>query len=281
MFYITSIRHSFPEKAGFFINRKKGYVGYTFLHFYNSVELLINGKIIVTAPHACLLYAPGTSQYFKSEGPLVHDWFHFSSDVPLPEGMLCDTLFYPADYSLVSAIVRELENEFSSDKPYRQELITIKVRELFAKIARNSSSENTPAISHKVKKNLSEVRAYVFSHLGEQWTVEKMANRAYLSTSHFHSLYRTLFGKSPLDDLIAARVYSAQLALTFSNEPLASIATRLGYNSLSHFVRQYSAIQGCSPGKYRRLYAEERWIQPHADSDDMYLTLKKAIKAKL
>ena len=48
MFCITSIRHSFPEKAGFYVDRKNGYAGYTFLHFYNSVELLVNGELITT-----------------------------------------------------------------------------------------------------------------------------------------------------------------------------------------------------------------------------------------
>lgn len=270
MFCITSIRHAFPEKAGFFIDRKKGYVGYTFLHFHNSVELLVGDKIITTNPHACILYAPGTRQFFKSHTRLVHDWFHFSINMPLPEGMLCDTLYYPSDHTFITAIVRELENEFSADKPYRQEIIDLKTHELLVKIARDAGSENTTAISHKVKKNLLELRTYVFSHLGEQWTVEKMASRLFLSTSHFHSIYRTLYGKSPMDDLIAARIYSAQLALTFTNEPLSSIATRLGYNSLSHFVRQYSAIQGCSPGKYRKNYSQKRWMRPENDGDNMY-----------
>ena len=277
MFCITSIRHSFPEKAGFYIDRKNGYAGYTFLHFYNSVELLVNGELITTQPHACILYAPGTRQYFKSETPLLHDWFHFSLDMPLPEGMLCDTLYYPTSYTFVTAIVREMENEFFSDRPYQQEVISLKTHELLVKIARYSDSENTPAISHKVEKNLSKLRTYMFSHLGERWTVKKMASQLFLSTSHFHSLYRTLYGKSPMDDLIAARVYSAQLALTFSNEPIASIATRLGYNSLSHFVRQFSAVQGCPPGKYRKQYAGKHWMRPTNDGD-MYAIDKSVIQ---
>ena len=280
MFYITSIRHHSTEVAGFTINRKKGYTGYTFLHFHNKVELMVDGKLIITEPHACILYAPGTMQFYKSIGPLLHDWFHFSSNTPLPLGMVCDSVYYPSDCGMVSDIVKELENEFFTDMLYHQEIITIKVKELFTKIARNANSENPPGITHKVKKTLSEVRSYVFSNLGEQWTVEKMANRAFLSASHFHNVYRTLFGRSPMDDLIAARVYSAQLALTFSNEPLTSIATRLGYNSLSHFVRQYSAIQGCSPGKYRRRYAEESWIRPENDTDNMYAVETQAPRKK-
>ena len=37
--YISSLRHAWPEKAGFTIVRKNGHPLYTFLHFYGSVEL--------------------------------------------------------------------------------------------------------------------------------------------------------------------------------------------------------------------------------------------------
>ena len=80
-----------------------------------------------------------------------------------------------------------------------------------------------------------------------------------------------------MEDLIAARVYSAQPALTFSNEPIASCALRLGYNSLSHFVRQFGAIQGCPPGKYRKQYAEKHWMRPTNDGD-MYAIDKSVIQ---
>ena len=43
MFKTESIRHAWPEKAGFAINRPKGHWQYTFLHFgsYNLLVLVI------------------------------------------------------------------------------------------------------------------------------------------------------------------------------------------------------------------------------------------------
>ena len=77
MFKTESIRHAWPEKAGFAINRPKGHWQYTFLHFFNSVEILAEGKLTKAPPHACILYRPGTPQYFISRQPLTHDWIHF------------------------------------------------------------------------------------------------------------------------------------------------------------------------------------------------------------
>ena len=81
---LYGIRHAWPEQAGFCLNRRKGYPGYSFVHFLTSVEIVIGGVRTVTPNHACIIYAPGTPQYFIARQPLVHDWFHFSE---MPEGL--------------------------------------------------------------------------------------------------------------------------------------------------------------------------------------------------
>lgn len=269
MLHITSIRHSYPEKGPFCIDRKQGYAGYTFLHFYNSMEILINGKIITTRPHACILYAPSTKQYFKTENNMAHDWFHFSTEDPLPEGILCDTIYYPSDHSVITAIIREMENEYFSRKSHYHKLIELKALELFVKIIRTSNHEAVPAVSHQLKKDFSALRTYVFSHLDEHWTVEKMAKRVNLSTSHFHSLYRTLYGKSPMDDLIVVRCNAAHVALVYSTEPMASIAKRLGYNNIYHFIRQFRSIFNITPGALRKNHADvPLWVVPPQKTTD-------------
>ena len=96
---LYGIRHAWPEQAGFCLNRRKGYPGYSFVHFLTSVEIVIDGVRTVAPNHACIIYAPGTPQYFIARQPLVHDWFHFSE---MPEGLPecldlpLDTLLYKA-----------------------------------------------------------------------------------------------------------------------------------------------------------------------------------------
>ena len=70
------------------------------------------GVRTVTPNHTCIIYAPGTPQYFIARQPLVHDWFHFSE---MPEGLPecldlpLDTLLYPRQPELITAIVQEME----------------------------------------------------------------------------------------------------------------------------------------------------------------------------
>lgn len=216
---------------------------------------------------------PGTKQYYKSNQDLLHDWFHFSIEDPLPEGLLCDTIYYPSDHSVVSAIVRELESEYFSRKKHHQRLITLKIQELFYKLIRISNCERTIILEHTQKKNLLALRTYMFTHCGEHWTVEKMAKRVEMSSSHFHAMYRQLFGRSPMDDLISVRCNTAYIALQQTSESIKSLAERLGYNHTSHFIRQFRSLYGVTPNMVRKNRTNQPfWIHPLQQSNDISAT---------
>lgn len=251
MYEITSVRHAWSEPAGFEIDRKQGLEVYTFLHFYDSVQLLVNGKIIITRPHACILYAPDTPQYFTSSTPILHDWFHFSTQQPLPEGVHCDTVYYPANHSFVTNIVSELESEFTTQKAFRDTIIDLKISELLIKVTRSNLDTRTP-LNRWTRESLQKLHLEMFMHLEKHWTVSEMASRLYLGASHFYNAYRTLYGCSPHEDLINARIRAAANALTYSDESIAAIAEELGYNNVSHFSRQFHAQIGMSPSAYRK-----------------------------
>ena len=146
---LYGIRHAWPEQAGFCLNRRKGYPGYSFVHFLTSVEIVIDGVRTVTPNHTCIIYAPGTPQYFIARQPLVHDWFHFSE---MPEGLPecldlpLDTLLYPRQPELITAIVQEMESEYFSRKSGSTRLIMLKMTELFIKLSRSLSDEYTACL---------------------------------------------------------------------------------------------------------------------------------------
>lgn len=79
-----------------------------------------------------------------------------------------------------------------------------------------------------------------------------MAARIPLSESRFYTVYKSFYGTSPMEDLIRARIDSAKNALLFTDRTISSIAESLGYNNLTHFIRQFRSFTGMSPSGYRR-----------------------------
>lgn len=252
---ITRARHAWPEDKGFTIHRPRGIREYTFLHFHGSVRLLMDGEIITTPPGACIFYSMDTAQWFQSPGPLVHDWMHMVGAVPeslAAVGLEPDRLYVPGSGQFVTAILREIEFELLTHTDHNP-LPELKYRELLIKLAREvrRSSAEGP-LKSGVKNQLRQVRTRIFSQLDKSWTVKEMAELAYLSPSRFHTLYRTAFGISPMDDLIRARIDTAKNRLCNSDETVALLANHLGYRNVTHFCRQFKSLTGLTPMEFRR-----------------------------
>lgn len=255
MLKTEAIRHAWPEKAGFVIDRPNGHWQYTFLHFFNSVEILDHGKLIRTPPHACILYRPGTPQFFISHQPLTHDWIHFSGDlsgIPGMDDFQTDTLFFPPLPDFITGIVRECEAEFFGTRPCRDEMLELKTKELFIRLSRAVSGENSLPIDLGTEERLRKLRGEIFFSLAHKWTVAEMAREINLSQSRFFSIYRSIYGVSPIEDLINARIDRAKRDLVMTDKTLQTISDSLGYGSISHFIRQFRTVTGMSPGAYRK-----------------------------
>ncbi len=261
MFKVTSIRHAFPEKASFFIDRPNGLGEFLFLHFYNSVEIIMHGKKIITEPHAVILYNPETPEYYKSYEPLLHDWFHFrgdKNDLKL-NNLKFDEIYYPNNYKFITETVAELETEFFKDETHRDILSDLKIKELLIKIDRDITNTQEELSKPEYIKDFRYLRGEVFSNLDKNWTVSNMAKRLGLSESHFYLLYKKIYGITPTADLINAKINSAKNMLLFQNMRIDDIAIALGYKNTTHFIRQFKANIGISPTAYRNKFKNGRF----------------------
>lgn len=254
---VSAVRHDWPEKAGFNIYRPSGYGQYTFLHFTTAVDFVINGELIKVRPGACIFFTPDAPQEFFSSQDVIHNWMHSGDELKalLQEYEIeTNCILYPNYTDFISEIFRKIELEFFSANPYREELLQAYVKEFIIKLSRALKSEvNAKIIHRKDREKLRSVRKEVLSHPEIKWTVEEMAKLAALSSSRFHAVYKILFGTSPMQDVIEAKIgYARSLLLSDEQLTLPVIAERLGYNDHYHFIRQFKAVTGVTPGTYRK-----------------------------
>lgn len=254
---ITDIRHDWPEKAGFTLVRPTGIETYTFLHFMNSVEIVINGEKVVTRPGACIFYTPDEPQWFHSEEELIHNWAHFEPGFHaqlLRYHISENTLLYPRTAEFISGVFRKTEAAFFSDEPFRDDLLDAYTTEFLVRFSRAITEESyLPTVSRADREKMQNLRHTVLSDPEKHWTVPQMASLASVSASHLHALYRAVFGTSPMRDLIEARIRYAQSLLLSGNDlPITEIAERSGYADPYHFIRQFKRITGETPAAYRR-----------------------------
>ncbi|MFT3767088.1 MAG: AraC family transcriptional regulator [Minicystis sp.] len=88
--------------------------------------------------------------------------------------------------------------------------------------------------------------------VAEPWTVESLAAKVGLSRSGFAARFAALVGEPPLQYLTRWRMARAAELLRDTNESMAEIAARVGYESVPSFSKAYKKWQGVSPGAFRR-----------------------------
>ena len=129
----------------------------------------------------------------------------------------------------------------------------LKMTELFIKLSRSLSDEYTAVIDTTTSEGLRRLRSEVLLSLNHPWTVAEMAARIPLSESRFsYGIQILLMGHLPWRISSVQGLIRQKIALLFTDRTISSIAESLGYNNLTHFIRQFRSFTGMSPSGYRR-----------------------------
>ncbi|MGN1080911.1 MAG: helix-turn-helix domain-containing protein [Acutalibacteraceae bacterium] len=248
----TYMRHSCAREPGFKFEWPHGSGDYTFMHFFNSVDILVNGEIVTTEPNACVFFAPDDKQWYQSHGALIHDHLHGDGEMGkkiFEYNLKTEFIYYPPDTDFITELVKKIEFETLCSPENSRKMLFALADELFISFSRAVS--NVEICKNHDNHELIKARNYILSHIKEDWKVDKMAERVNLSPSRFHALYKEIFGISPVNDLINTRINSAKHLLCNSSMTVYQIAEHLGYKNTFHFIRQFKKIAGEPPNSYR------------------------------
>jgi AraC-like DNA-binding protein len=111
----------------------------------------------------------------------------------------------------------------------------------------------------------------VHANLARRWTVAEMARTAGGSRSSFAAAFTSAVGASPLDYVTNWRIYRAKVLLSSSDESLAEIASRVGYDSDTALSRAFKRKVGMPPGTFRQTVSA-----PQADAPTSRVALPRA-----
>ena len=93
---------------------------------------------------------------------------------------------------------------------------------------------------------------FIREHLAESLPVPALARMAGMSLSRFERRFKRVFGMPPSQYIVRVRVNEACRRLVTSNEPIAAVATTVGFYDQSALARAFAQIMGVSPTAYRK-----------------------------
>ncbi len=117
-------------------------------------------------------------------------------------------------------------------------------------------SIKTPKDRMRNFKALSPVIRYFEKHHNEPISMNKMAELAGLSSTHFNRSFAMIFAMTPTRFLHCLRIENARQLLTHSELSLGEIAVEVGYHDQSHFTRHFKKITAMTPRAYRLRFQE-------------------------
>ena len=100
-------------------------------------------------------------------------------------------------------------------------------------------------------KIVVEVTNYLFKHLSEPVTVEKIARELCRGRSRLSTDFKKETGENLSDYILKRKVEESKRILRYTDRPAVDIALYLGFSSQSHFSRVFKKYAGLTPKEYR------------------------------
>ena len=99
---------------------------------------------------------------------------------------------------------------------------------------------------------------YINEHYNENITLKSLATVFFVSETKISHDFKEEYNISPINYLIDKRIGEARWLLLNTNEPIYSIAERVGYTKYYYFNKLFKSRYGMTPAEYREQSKSDR-----------------------
>lgn len=153
---------------------------------------------------------------------------------------------------VIKKFVENLYFYFENPSLVSDELLELKIKELFLLLVQTKNAESVVALFSDLftprTLNLKEV---VHNHLFSNLSIEDLAHLSNLSVSTFNRTFQSLFNDTPANYIKMKRLGRAKELLEISTLSISEIAFQTCFTDVAHFSRSFKAVHHCSPTEYR------------------------------
>ena len=120
-----------------------------------------------------------------------------------------------------------------------------------ARVAQGEEKQERRASGGLSNRNARIVMEYINGHIGEEMTLQSLAEQVGLSKRHFQRAFQNTFGTAPHRYIIQQRITTAKHELCLTKNSITDVALTNGFCQLEHFANAFRRFTGLTPSQFR------------------------------
>jgi AraC-like DNA-binding protein len=160
-----------------------------------------------------------------------------------------------ADRDWLGLILERIASESALERPGQRVALSRLTEVLFVEVLRSWIDSLRPGeggwLGAMTDPHIGPALQLIHERPDQPWTLRDLGQRVGLGRSAFSARFTKLVGQSMYSYLVARRMAEAAFLLESSDEGIARIATRVGYETATAFSKLFHRHHGVSPGRYR------------------------------
>lgn len=176
------------------------------------------------------------------------------SEYKKSDNNICRPLNFPIVIENAAALFEPISKavkEMASSKPYRQEIASAVIKEVFfsaLRLSKSISSGTKPDLTIEAAKKF--IKENYFENLSNQLIAQKLGYHPY----HLNRIFLEAENITIHKYLINYRLKKAEQLLVETETSITEIAYSVGFNSCISFIESFKAKNKITPLKYRKMY---------------------------
>ena len=137
-----------------------------------------------------------------------------------------------------------------------EEMLEMQLRQIFILIRRYFMS-SLKTDNARVIEEIDKATLFFNEHYSENISIDEYAQNNHVSVSWFIRNFKQYTGSTPMQYILAKRIYNAEILLQNNTYNVTEIASIVGYDNPLYFSRIFKKAKGLSPSEYRKSIKKE------------------------
>ncbi|WP_203257233.1 AraC family transcriptional regulator [Hyunsoonleella ulvae] len=257
-FYITDLGY-YPVAHNHFRYRKKGAKEFIFIYCTKGKgEVIINNSKTEIGPNQFFIIPKKVKHEYRADttDPWSIYWFHFNGTMA-PKlynrhktthySNYKDVLFSTDKIDLFNKIFDLFERNYLEKQIEYANLLSLGFISSFVYHNANSST-----VINQKDTLVDQIKSFLLSNLGENFTLIEIANKFNYSKSYLHTKFKKETGYPVMVFFNLKKIQKACEYLNYTDMSIKEVSYKIGFDDPLYFSRIFKNFMGKSPRNYRQ-----------------------------